>query len=61
MESWRADYSLARHRYARVLIESTTAGPGPVRLLAPPFVGLLSRGRRIGLARLKAMMESGQL
>jgi uncharacterized protein YndB with AHSA1/START domain len=45
----------------RVVVESTIEDAGPMRLLAPLFVRMFGRGWGIGLARLKAMMESGQL
>lgn len=45
----------------RVIVDSTIEGDGSMRLLAPLFVRMFGRGWRIGLARLKAMMESGEL
>ena len=44
-----------------VVVDSTVEGQGFMRLLAPMFVRMFGRGWRIGLARLKTMMESGRL
>jgi uncharacterized protein YndB with AHSA1/START domain len=44
-----------------VVIDSTIEGGGLMRLLAPLFVRMFGRGWRIGLVRLKDLMESGEL
>jgi uncharacterized protein YndB with AHSA1/START domain len=45
----------------RVEVETVIQGLGPMRLLMPMFGRMYGRSWRIGLVRLKAMMEAGAL
>jgi hypothetical protein len=45
----------------RVDVETTIEASGPMRLLMPVFGRMYGRSWRIGLVRLKAMMEAGAL
>ena len=45
----------------RVDVETTIRGSGPIRLLMSIFGRMYGRTWRIGLGRLKGMMESGEL
>jgi uncharacterized protein YndB with AHSA1/START domain len=48
-------------RGTRVEVVTTIDPSGPMRLLAPAFARMYGRGWSRGLARLKRMMESGEL